>query len=130
MLAGKPTSDVDAIVAALKQARLDAVAEERERRAKRRAERSRLSRDDDDKLSNALEILTRSLAGRAGFNVDALELFAKHADLVHRLTAQAVEAARGNGWSDPQIAAALGVSRNAIGQTYGRKQAREGGDQR
>ena len=58
---------------------------------------------------------------RASADLDALEWLAGAADYARAALAMAVDGCRARGYSDGEIGAALGISRQAVGQRFGRK---------
>ena len=64
----------------------------------------------------------RSMGVRASADLDALRWLAGAADCARAALAMAVDGCRARGYSDGEIGAALGISRQAVGQRFGRKQ--------
>jgi hypothetical protein len=122
-LAALPSAEVDLIIPALQQARRDAIEADKALRRERREDRKRYRHHDEDDLT---QMLLRQLAAtgrRAGTNLDALSGLGAFAKAIDALTASAVADLRERGISDPVIADALGISRQAVGQRFGRKGA-------
>jgi hypothetical protein len=63
----------------------------------------------------------RSMGVRASTDLDALRWLAGAADCARTALAVAVDGCRARGYSDGEIGAALGISRQAVGQRFGRK---------
>lgn len=116
-LASLPLAEVDLVVAALKQARRDAVEEERSRRKQRK----RGVRYDVDEIAARNGRIVRATGQRASGDLDALAALANMADHARAMIPVAVDGLRVRGYSDTEIGEALGVSRQAVGQTYGRR---------
>jgi hypothetical protein len=64
----------------------------------------------------------RKTAERADGNVEALEWLAAMEDAVRETLVIAVGGCRARGFSDAEIGRALGITRQAVGQRFGRKQ--------
>jgi predicted nucleic acid-binding Zn ribbon protein len=65
--------------------------------------------------------LIASMGKRASADLDALEWLAGAADYARKALAMAVDGCRARGYSDAEIGAALGITRQAVGQRFGRK---------
>ena len=63
----------------------------------------------------------RSMGKRASVDLEALEWLAGAVDYARGALAMAVDGCRAQGYSDGQIGAALGITRQAVGQRFGRK---------
>jgi hypothetical protein len=63
----------------------------------------------------------RSMGRRASADLDALAWLAGAADHARAALAMAVDGCRAQGYSDGEIGAALGITRQAVGQRFGRK---------
>lgn len=114
-------TQVDDIVAALRQARRDALAHEVSRRRQRRKDARAHNWYDEEDLAQRNRRIVSSAGDRAAGNLDALAALAalvRHAD---EAIALAVDGLRANGYSDPEIGSALGVTKQAVGQHYGRR---------
>lgn len=122
LLAQLPVADVDLIVGALKASRRAGAADERERRRKLRRNRQRT---DDEKIIEAVGAMLRSLAVRSGGTMETLQALNRvlSTDGTQALRA-AVRNAREQGYSDPEIARALGVTAQAVGQRFGLRSGR------
>jgi len=58
---------------------------------------------------------------RASTDLEALEWLAGAADYARAALAMAVDGCRAQGYSDGEIGTALGITRQAVGQRFGRK---------
>lgn len=122
-LAELPGTDVDAICRALRAARKAGRADESARRQQLRRDRAnQRNRKDDDKIIYAAQSLLKSLATRGGYTLETLAELRQLVDVdgPKAITA-AVHGARAQGYSDAEIGRALGVTSEAIGQRYGRR---------
>jgi hypothetical protein len=63
----------------------------------------------------------RSMGKRASDDLDALQWLAGAADYARTALAVAVDGCRARGYSDGEIGAALGITRQVVGQRFGRK---------
>jgi hypothetical protein len=120
-LARLPAEQVDLIVSALKASGRAALARDRSRRRQRREDRRKYHHIEDGQQAEACERQTMALARRAGSNLDALARLKEHYDDGPSVLALAVAALRAQGYSDGEIGAALGCTRAAVGQRFGRK---------
>jgi hypothetical protein len=120
-LAGLPAAQVDLIVAALRASRRAALAADRARRRQRVADRRKHGHIEDYQQAEACQRQTLALARRAGSNLDTLARLRDHYDDGPAVLALAVAGARAQGYSDGEIGRALGVTRAAVGQRFGRK---------
>jgi len=122
-LATLPASNVTLVLTALRQARRD----EREHQAALKRQRKTDNRthgnyDESDLARRNLAIVTSQGKRARDGNLDALEALSqlrKHSD---DWLAQAVSGCRERGYSDHDIALALGVSRQAVSQRYPRQE--------
>jgi hypothetical protein len=121
-LAAKPAGEVDMIVAALRQARRDERQHQADQRRQRKSDGRRFRHYDSGELTKRNIRLLDSAGRRAATgDLDALAGFAeftRHADRVMRL---AVIGLRAQGISDEVIGGYLGITRQAVGQRFGRK---------
>jgi hypothetical protein len=113
---------------ALRAARRGALAADRARRAQARADRRTYRHHDEEQLTGATMRIISGAGKRATVDLEALAGLATFARHVDDLMAIAVEGLRARGIPDPEIAAALGTTRQAVGQRFGRKGAREAGE--
>src|SRR6266702_4105654 len=120
-LATLPAAQVDLIVSALKASGRAALARDKDRRRQRVADRRKHHHIEDDQQAAATERQTLALARRAGTNLETLARLKGHYDDGPAVLALAVAGARAQGYSDPEIAAALHCTRAAVGQRFGRK---------
>lgn len=124
-LAAKPAAEVDMIVAALRQARRDALDHEKARRQQRRTDARRNRWYDREELTGRNVRLLHAADRRAATGqAAALAELAGMAELTvaaDRVIASMVARAREAGLSDGDIGQALGITRQAVGQKYGRK---------
>jgi hypothetical protein len=72
--------------------------------------------------SGLVRQITR-MGTRASGDLDALEWLAGAVDHARTALAVAVDGCRARGFSDAEIGAALGITRQAVGQRFGRKRA-------
>jgi DNA-directed RNA polymerase specialized sigma24 family protein len=122
-LAGLPVTQVDLIVAALRSSRRAGREHEKQIRRQRKADARRHRWYDESELADRNVRMISSTGDRATRDLDALESlagFIRHADRLERI---AVDKLRAQGVSDPQIAQALGVTRDAVGRRFGRRGA-------
>jgi hypothetical protein len=120
-LASLPAAQVDLIVSALKASGRAALVRDRERRRQRREDRRKYHHIEDDQQAEACERQTLALARRAGSNLDTLARLKEHYDDGPSVLALAVAALRAQKYSDGEIGRALGCTRAAVGQRFGRK---------
>lgn len=120
-LAARPVADVDQFISVARQARRDALEQDKAKRRQRTADRRRHGHVEDDQQAAATERQTLALARRAGSNLDTLARLSQHYADGHAVLALAVAGLREQGYSDGEIGGALGVSRAAVGQRFGRK---------
>ena len=122
-LAGLPAAEVTLILAAVRQARRDEREHQAELKRQRKADdRNHGNYDEADLVRRNLAIVTSQGKRAAGGNLDALGALGqlrKHADT---WLAQAVNGCREQGYSDHDVAQALGVTRQAVSQRYPRQE--------
>jgi hypothetical protein len=125
-LAARSAAEVDLTLAALKQARRDAINEDKARRRRKVAERrarAAAGRPDveDEQLAEVVTRQLDALARRAGENPETLTLLGEIADdYGPECLGLAVDDLRTGGVSDAEIGRSLGVTRWAIGDRFGR----------
>jgi hypothetical protein len=117
-LATLPVTQVDLIVGALRSAHREGREHERQVRRQRVADRRKYNHIEDHQQT---ERQTLALARRAGSSLDTLARLAEHYDDGPAVLALAVAGLRARGYSDSEIGQALGVTRAAVGQRFGRK---------
>jgi len=127
VLAGRPAAEVDLIVAACRQAARD----DRERRdalrRRRRAEARRYGWYDEEQLAARNNAVLSAQGGRAvKGSLDALAWLAASHRHIETLIADGVDALRDRGSSDGEIGRALGITRQSVGERFGRRGARQG----
>jgi hypothetical protein len=120
-LAAKPAAEVDLIVAALRQARRDGVAHEKQLRARRRADARKYHHYDEAQLAGRNLRVLDATGRRATADLAALESLAGFTRHAGALMALAVAQLRARRYSDEEIGGALGITRQAVGQRFGRK---------
>jgi hypothetical protein len=121
-LAAKPAGEVDMIVAALRQARRDERQRQADQRRQRKSDGRRFRHYDSGELTQRNIRLLDSGARRAAKgDLDALAGLAEFLRQGDRLTALAVNGLRAQGISDEVIGGYLGITRQAVGQRFGRK---------
>lgn len=76
---------------------------------------------EDDSYAAGVVRLIRKMGVRASADLDALKWLAGAAEHARSALAVAVDGCRARGYSDGEIGAALGISRQAVGQRFGRK---------
>jgi hypothetical protein len=121
-LARLPAPQVDVIVRALRASARAALDHDKQRRRQRREDRRKHNHIEDPVYAAASVRILDGLGRRAGGNLDAL-------GALHRFIATdgpavlalAVDGLRAQGYSDAEIGSALGITRQAIGQRFGRK---------
>lgn len=114
--------EVDALCRVLRRTRRDALAAEADRRRQRRLDNRKHQNYDEVQLTERNLRVVGKQAERAGDgNLDALAALGATARFVDEQIAEAVAKCRTRGYSDPEIADMLGVTRQALGQRYGRK---------
>jgi hypothetical protein len=120
-LASLPVAQVDLIVGALRLAHRAGREHERQVRRQRVADRRKYGHIEDDQQADACRRQTLALARRAGGNLDTLARLAEHYDDGPAVLGLAVDGLRAQGYSDGEIGRALGITRAAVGQRFGRK---------
>lgn len=115
-------ADVDALCRILRRTRRDALKAEADKRRQRRLDNRNHGNYDEYQLTERNLRVVGKQAERAGDgNLDALAALGATARFVDDQISQAVAKCRAKGYSDPEIADMLGVTRQALGQRYGRK---------
>jgi hypothetical protein len=76
---------------------------------------------ENDSYADGVVRLIRGMGKRAATDLVALEWLAGAVDYARDALAMAVDGCRGRGYSDGEIGAALGITRQAVGQRFGRK---------
>ena len=76
---------------------------------------------EDDSYAAGVVRLIRKMGVRASADLEALRWLAGAAEHARGALAVAVDGCRARGYSDGEIGAALGISRQALGQRFGRK---------
>jgi DNA-binding CsgD family transcriptional regulator len=122
-LAVKPAAEVDLTVAALRQARRDALDHDKAVRRQRRKDAQAFHWYDESELSDRNVRMLASTGRRAATNLDALRSLADFRQHTESLMCTAVAGLRAQGIPDEEIGGALGITRQAVGQHFGRKQA-------
>jgi hypothetical protein len=121
-LADRPAADVAIITTALRQARLDAIAEDKLKRAQRRIDRRRLIEDEDQAAAATRQV--KALGRRAAGNLETLALLWQHYSITERdkVVAMAITGLRAepNPPSWAEIGAAIGMARQNAYNRYGR----------
>jgi hypothetical protein len=120
-LAARPAAEVDLTIAGLRQARRDALNQEKASRRQRRADARKYRHYDEDQLAARNIRMISATGTRASGDLTALESladFTRHADSLMHL---AVAGLRSRGYPDEEIGRALGITRQAVGQRFGRK---------
>ncbi len=121
-LASLPAAQVDLIVAAVRASSRAAIARDKARRRQRVADRRKYHHVEDGQQAGATERMLSATGQRAKRNLDALaDLVRFERATIPALKRMAVADLRAQGYSDPEIARALGVTSQRIGQLYGLK---------
>ncbi len=123
LLAQRPAAEVTTIVTALRQARRDALARDRDRRKQRRADARRHGWYDESVLAARDERLLNAAGRRAGTSLESLETLATLGRQLDEVVHLAVDGLRARGYSDPEIGSALGITRQSVGERFGRRGA-------
>ena len=76
---------------------------------------------EDDSYAAGVVRLIRKMGVRASADLEALKWLAGAAEHARGALAVAVDGCRSRGYSDGEIGAALGITRQAVGQRFGRK---------
>jgi DNA-directed RNA polymerase specialized sigma24 family protein len=121
-LAALPAADVDRIVRAVKSARRAALDEDKQRRRQRVADRREHRHIEDATYARAADRMMGGMGRRASASLDALEALNRQVQQGPVILGLAVEGCRSQGYSDAEIGRALGVTRQRVGQRFGRKQ--------
>lgn len=122
-LAALPVAVVNDVVVALREARKDAIAQHKALRRQRRLEARRYHWYDEDQLAARNTRIVARSGERAAANLDALASLAGLASHAQDMIALAVDGLRARGYSDTEIGMAMGITRQAVGQHYGRRGA-------
>jgi hypothetical protein len=123
-LAAMPAAAVALIVAALRQAKRDDRLAADEWKRQRKADNRRYGNTDEFELTSRNLRMLKSQGSRAAANLDALEGLAQARRYIDDRIGDAIAALRASGkYADDEIAAKLGITRQGLGQRYGRKQA-------
>ena len=121
-LAALPADQVARIAAFARQARRDALAEAAERKRQRKADdRANANHDEDSYTRRNLAVIASQGQRARGGSLDALEGLGRVRAEVDSITRIAVDGCRAEGIPDAVIAEALGITRQAVGQRFGRK---------
>jgi AcrR family transcriptional regulator len=120
-LAAMTEAELRPVLRALGQARADGRAAEVERRRQRRADnRNHPWRDEHEITAGGLRFIDGT-GKRAKASLDALRGLVAYRTAVDAWVTMAVGGLRSQGLSDADIAAALGVTRQAVWKRYGRQ---------
>jgi DNA-directed RNA polymerase specialized sigma24 family protein len=126
-LAALPAAQVDQVASFARQARRDALADDRARRRQRR-EDARKYRHHDEAELNARDLRVLAAAGRrAASDPEALAGLAAAARQIQDCVSIAVAGLRSRGLSDTEIGAVLGVTKQAVQSRYRRAEPRPAG---
>jgi hypothetical protein len=121
-LARLPADQVDLIVRALKASGRAALDRDRQRRRQRREDRRKYGHIEDPDYAAASVRILDGLGRRAGVNLDALEALNRFiTGDGPAVLGLAVDGLRARGYSDAEIGSALGITRQGVGQRFGRK---------
>ena len=121
-LAGLPAAQVALIVAAVRASHRAGREHERQVRRQRVADRRKYGHVEDEQQALATERMLSAAGQRAVRSPDALaDLVRFERVTIPGLKQMAVAGLRAQGYSDPQIAAALAVTSQRVGQLYGLK---------
>ena len=120
-LASLPAAQVDLICSALRASGRAAPARDKQRRRQRVADRRKYRHIEDHQQAEACERQTLALARRAGGNLDTLARLAEHYAEGPAVLALAVTGLRAQRYSDGEIGAALGISRQAVWKRFSRQ---------
>jgi hypothetical protein len=114
--------EVNALVRVLRQTRRNALAAEADKRRQRKLDNRVHGNYDEGQLTERNVRVLRKQGERArDGNLDALSALGDMSRHISDCLALAVAGCRAKGYSDPEIAEALGITRMAVGQRYGRK---------
>lgn len=121
-LAARPVVEVDLIAALARQARRDERDHQADLRRQRKADSKKFKWYDETQLRDAVVRRIKSTGARAAAaDLEALESLAKFIRYSGFMIEMAVADLRARGVSDDDIGQALGVTRQAVGQRFGRK---------
>jgi hypothetical protein len=120
-LASLPVAQVDLIVGALRLAHRAGREHERQVRRQRVADRRKYHHIEDGQQAEACQRQTLALARRASSSLDTLASLADHYADGPAVLGLAVAGLRAQGYTDGEIGRALGITRAAVGQRFGRK---------
>jgi hypothetical protein len=87
---------------------------------RRRGQRAERITENDTYAASVVRQI-RSMGRRACADLEALQWLAGAADYARTALAMAVDGCRAQGYSDGEIGAALGITRQGVGQRFGRK---------
>jgi hypothetical protein len=121
-LASLPAAQVDLICSALKASGRAALARDKARRRQRVADRRKYQHIEDGQQASATERMLAATGQRAAQSLDALaDLVRFERATIPEVKRLAVAGLRAQGYSDPEIGRALGVTSQRVGQLYGLK---------
>jgi hypothetical protein len=120
-LATMPAAEVDRWLPALRQAKRAGRVHEAGLRRQRKADSAKFRWYDEDQLRAAVVRRIGSTGKRASADLAALESLAKFVRYSGFMIEMAVASLRAQNVSDDEIGQALGVTRQAVGQRFGRK---------
>jgi hypothetical protein len=120
-LAARPADEVDLVVRALRQARRDALAHDKSRRAQRRADARSHRWYDEAQLAKRNNAVLSAQGKRAQEDLEALGWLAESRRHADRLIAMAVEGLRSRGLSDADIGSALGITKQGVQKRFQRQ---------
>ena len=124
VLAGLPADQVAAIATFARQAQRDALDDAADRKRQRKADDRANANYDEESLTrrNVAVIASQGQRARRG-SLDALEGLGRIRAELDAITRIGVDGCRAEGIPDAVIAEALGITRQAVGQRFGRKGA-------
>ena len=122
-LATLPAAEVDLIVAALRQARRDALQQEANRKRQRKADDRKHGNVDESELTGRNLRMLRSQGARAVTSLDALSGLVEARQTIDDRIDTAARQLRAE-YSDVEIARVIGVTSAAVGQRYGTRTSR------
>ena len=129
-LAALPAEQVALIASFARAARRDALTEAADRKRQRRADdRQHGNYDENDLTKRNLAVIASQGKRAQSGSIDALTALGQVRDHVDTWIRWAVEGCRSEGYSDAEIGAALGITRQGVGQKYGRKHPFTSSDQ-
>lgn len=121
-LARGTVAEVDSFCRILRRTRRDALTAEAAKRRQRKLDNAMHGNYDEAQLTERNVRVLRKQGERASDgNLDALGALGDMSRHINDCLALAVAGCRARGYSDPEIAEALGITRMAVGQRYGRK---------